>query len=105
MPGAAGWAGGTGCSDSGVSRLQPDIGVIGQELHAVGERLDGIETHPGIRLTPAVYAQRIATGVRQAQDEAGRGLTHVRGRFSDGLQEMRRLIGSAHTQLVQQRRE
>ena len=83
----------------------PTLGVIAQELQAVGKRLDGIETHPAMRLTPAAYVQQIATGVRQAQDESGRGLTHAQGRFSDALQEIRRLIGSAHTQLAQQRRE
>ncbi len=46
-----------------------------------------------------------ALGVRRVQDEAGRSLTRAQGRFSDGLQELRILIGSAHSQFAQQRRE
>ncbi len=96
---------GPAAAAAGAPDYSPTLGVIAQELHAVGKRLDGIETHPAMRLTPAAYAQQVTMGVRQAQDESGRGLTHAQGRFSDGLQEIRRLIGSAHSQLAQQRRE
>ena len=83
----------------------PTLGAIAQELRAVGKRLDGIEAHPALQLTPAAYAAQVTTGVRRVEDEAGRSLTHARGRFSDGLHELRSLIGSANTQFVQQWRE
>lgn len=83
----------------------PTLVVIAQELRAVGTRLDGIEGHPALRLTPAAYATQMTTGVRQAQDESARSLTHAQGRFSDGLHELRGLIGSANSQFAQQRRE
>lgn len=35
----------------------PTLGAIAQELRAVGKRLDGMEAHPALRLTPAAYAQ------------------------------------------------
>ena len=83
----------------------PTLGAIAQELRAVGKRLDGIEGQPALRLTPAAYAQQLTAGVRQAEDEAGRGVTHAQGRLSDALHELRSLIGSANSQFVQQRRE
>jgi hypothetical protein len=88
-----------------VPDYSPTLGAIAQELRAVGKRLDGIEAHPALKLTPAAYAAQVTTGVRQIEGEAVRSLTHAQGRFSDGLHELRRLIGSAHTQFVQQRRE
>lgn len=83
----------------------PTLGAIAQELQAVGERLDGMEAHPALQLTPAAYASQVTAGVRRVEDEAGRSLTHAQGRFSDGLQELRNLIGSANSQFAQQRRE
>ncbi len=43
--------------------------------------------------------------MRRLGDEAGRSLTHAQGRLSDALHEMRGLIGSAHDQFAQQRRD
>ena len=83
----------------------PTLGAIAQELRAVGKRLDGMEAHPALKLTPAAYATQVAEGVRRVEGEAARSLTHAQGRFSDGLHELRGLIGSAHSQFVQQRRE
>jgi hypothetical protein len=83
----------------------PTLGTIAQELRAVGARLDGIEAHPALRLTPVAYATQMTMGVRQVEGEAGRSLTHAQGRFSDALYELRSLIGSANSHLVQQRRE
>lgn len=89
----------------GAPDYSPTLGAIAQELRAVGKRLDGIEGHPALRLTPAAYAQQMTVGVRQAEDEAGRGVTHAQGRLSDALHELRSLIGSANSQFAQQRRE
>ena len=83
----------------------PTLGAIAQELRAVGKRLDGMEAHPALKLTPAAYATQVTEGVRRVEGEAVRSLTHAQGRFSDGLHELRSLIGSAHSQFVQQRRE
>lgn len=47
----------------------------------------------------------MTAGVRRVEDEAGQSLTHAQGRFRDALHEMRGLIGSAHNQFTQQRRE
>jgi hypothetical protein len=83
----------------------PTLGAIAQELRAFGKRLDGMEAHPALKLTPAAYATQVTEGVRRVEGEAARSLTHAQGRFSDGLHELRSLIGSAHSQFVQQRRE
>ena len=83
----------------------PTLGAIAKELRAVGKRLDGIEGHPALTLTPDAYAAQVTAGVRRVGDEAGRGLTHAQGRFSDALREMGSLIGSARNQFAQRRRE
>lgn len=91
--------------DPAAPDYSPTLGTMAQELRAVGTRLDGIEGHPALRLTPAAFGQQVAAGVRQAGDEAGRGLVHAQGRLGDALHELRGLIGSAHGQLAQRRRE
>lgn len=83
----------------------PALGAIAKDLRAVGKRLDGIKGHPALTLTPDAYATQVMAGVRRVEDKAGRSLTHAQGRFSDALHEMRSLIGSAHDQFAQQRRE
>jgi hypothetical protein len=83
----------------------PTLGAIAQKLRAVGKRLDGIEEHPALTLTPIAYATQVTAGVRRMEDEAGRSLTHAQGQFSDALHEMRSLICSTHSQFAQQRRE
>jgi hypothetical protein len=83
----------------------PTLGTIAQELRAVGARLDGIEAHPALGLTPIAYATQMTMGVRQVEGEAGRSLTHAQGRFSDALHDLRGVIGSAHSQIEQQRRD
>ena len=48
---------------------------------------------------------QITAGVRQAENEAGRSLEPAHQRFSKGLTALEAIVGSAHTQLAQQRRE
>ena len=51
-----------------------DIGKVAQGLEAVVGRLDGIEKHPALRLTPEVYGQRIAAAGTTVMSEAGKEL-------------------------------
>lgn len=83
----------------------PTLGVIAQELRAVGTRLDGIEGQPALRATPAAQAAELRAQLHQAGEDARRGFAHAQGRMDEALHELRSLIGSANSQFVQQRRE
>ncbi len=83
----------------------PTLGKMEKALGAIAGRLEAVEGHPALRLTPGAYAQQVATGVRQVEHEAGHGVAHVQGHLSTALGELRAMIGSAHSQLAQQRRE
>ena len=50
----------------------PTLGAIAQELSAFGKRLDGMEAHPALQLTPAAYATQVTAGVRRVEDETAR---------------------------------
>lgn len=83
----------------------PTLGAIAQELRVVGTRLDGIEGQPALRATPAAQAAELRAQLHQAGEDARRGFAHAQGRVDEALHELRRLIGSANSQFVQQRRE
>ena len=51
-----------------------DIGKVAQGLGAVVGRLNEIEKHPALRLTPEVYGQRIAAAGTSVMSEAGKDL-------------------------------
>lgn len=95
----------TGPAVSEATDYSPTLGVIAQELRAVGQRLDGIEGQPALRATPAAQAAELRAQLHQAGEDARRGFAHAQGRMDEALHEMRRLIGSANSQFVQQRRE
>ncbi len=92
-------------SAPGAPDYSPTLGKMEKALGAIAGRLEVVERHPTLRLTPGAYAQQVATGVRQVEHEAGYGVAQVQGHLSTALGELRAIIGSAHSQLAQQRRE
>src|SRR6185312_1725279 len=98
-------AGESGHGAAEIPDYSPTLGAMAQELRAVGTRLDGIEAQPALRLTPGEITQQVAAGVRRASEEAGRGHAEAGTRLNDAVREMQTLIGSAHSQLAQRRRE
>jgi hypothetical protein len=48
----------------------PTLGAMAKTLTAVGSRLEAMEAHPALRLTPDLHAREIAAGVRAARNEA-----------------------------------
>jgi len=92
-------------AEAAAPDYSPTLGAMARELEAVVARLDGMEGHPALALTPAAHASQLAAGVRRVEEEAGRGLTQTQARFSDGLRQLQGLVSSAHDQLAQERRE
>jgi hypothetical protein len=78
---------------------------MAQELRAVGQRLDGIEAQPALRLTPGGITQQVAAGVRQSSAEVARGHAEAGARLNEAVREIQALIGSANERFEQRRRE
>jgi len=85
-------------SGSVTPDYSPTLGKMEKALGAIAGRLEAVEGHPALRLTPGAYAQQVATGVRQVKHEAGDGAAHVQEHLSTALGELRAIIGSAHSQ-------
>ena len=83
----------------------PTLGTIVRELRGVGGWLEGIEAHPALRLTPEQHALQVAAGVREAREEASRGMKSAGARLEEAVRELRGIVGAANDQLAQRRRE
>jgi hypothetical protein len=98
-------AGAAGQDAAEIPDYSPTLGAMAQELRAVGQRLDGIEAQPALRLTPGEVTQQVAAGVRRASEEVARGHAQTGAQLNSAVGEMRALIGSANEQFKQRRRE
>jgi len=83
----------------------PTLGVIAKELKGIGARLTAIEAHPALMLTPAQHVQQVVEGTTWARDEAVKGVEWASARLRDAMGELWQVVGSAHGQLRQRRRE
>ena len=81
------------------------LGVIAQELKEIGDRLDDIEAHPALALTPEEHAQQVAEAVKQARDHAAGSARWASTELAKASGELKGIVGSAHSQFEQQGRE
>jgi hypothetical protein len=89
---------------AGAPDYSPTLGAMVQELTAIGQRLDTIEAHPALALTPAMQAQQIAAGIQQGKLQAERGLAQARCDVEETVAVLQRMIGTVHAQGVQRQR-
>jgi hypothetical protein len=75
----------------------PTLGAMAKTLTAVGSRLDAMEAHPALRLTPDLHAREIAAGVRAARNEASDSAAAAARRLQEAAQELGEMIGAVRT--------
>jgi len=95
----------TRAAEGAVPDYSPTLGAITKELTGVGARLGAIEAHPALALTPGQHAQQVAAGMKTARDNAAEGMKWASTELAKASGELRRIVGSATDQLMQQRRE
>jgi hypothetical protein len=82
----------------------PTLGAMATTLTAVGSRLDAMEAHPALRLTPDLHAREIAAGVRAARNEASNSASAGVMRLQEAARELGEMIGAVRTGIDQRRR-
>jgi len=92
-------------ASAAVPDYSPTLGVIAQELKEIGDRLDDIEEHPALALTPEEHAQQVAEAVKQARDHAAGSAKWASTELAKASGELKQIVGSAHDQFTQQGRE
>ena len=75
----------------------PTLGAMAKTLTAVGGRLDAMEAHPALRLTPDLHAREIAAGVRAARNEASDSAAAATRRLQEATQELGEMISAVRT--------
>jgi hypothetical protein len=73
-------------------------------LTAVGSRLDAMEVHPALRLTPDLHAREIAAGGGAARNEASDSAAAATRRLQEAAEELGEMIGAVRTGTEQRRR-
>lgn len=73
----------------------PDLGRIVKALTDVGSHLAGIEAHPGLRLTPARFAQEIEQAGNRLVREAVQALGQARQSFQNERLQLSEAVGTA----------
>lgn len=92
-------------AETATPDYSPTLGVIAQELKEVGDRLDDIEGHPALALTPEEHAQQVAEAAKQARETAAGGAKWASTELAKASGELKQIVGSAHDQLAQRGRE
>jgi hypothetical protein len=81
----------------------PTLGVMAQELHAVGARLAAIERAPALASSAVEQADGLRRALHGVGEDARRGLAHSQGRLDDAVQELRGMVRGAHEWREQKR--
>ena len=81
----------------------PTLGSIAKGLKAVTDRLQSIEGHPALRMTPDQHQQAIAKAGDTLMQEAASKLYAARRGFEQEREHLAGLIGSGRTQDKQRR--
>lgn len=81
----------------------PTLGVIARELKAVGGRLDDIEAHPALTMTPTSYRAEIEAVARGAVTVVSRPFVDSLHQAQTATRELEALAGRVREQREQQR--
>jgi len=78
-------------------------GAMGKVLTAIGGRLDRMEAHLGLRLTPEQHAQQIAAGIRAARGEVLQSVAAAGTQLDEATRALQAMIGTAQSRRAQRR--
>jgi len=78
-------------------------GAMGKVLTAIGSRLDRMEAHPALPLTPEQHAQQIAAGIRAARGEVLQSVAAAGTQLDEATRALQAMIGAAQSRRAQRR--
>ena len=79
------------------------LGAMGKVLTAIGSRLDKMEAHPALRLTPEQHTQQIAAGIRAARGEVLQSVAAAGTQLDEATRALQAMIGAAQSRRAQRR--
>ena len=79
------------------------LGAIAKELQAIGARLDTIESHPAMAMTPAKYAGQLNAAVERAHQAGSKAVWDAKAQLDDAVRRVEHLAGTVNTREEQRR--
>jgi hypothetical protein len=78
-------------------------GAIAKELQAIGARLDTIENHPAMAMTPERYADQLSTAVERAHQAGSKTVSDAKAQLGEAVWRVEHLAGTVNTREEQRR--
>jgi hypothetical protein len=79
------------------------LGAIAKELQAIGARLDTIENHPAVAMTPAKYAGQLNAAVERAHQAGSKAVWDAKVQLGEAVRQVEHLAGTVSTRDEQRR--
>src|SRR5271165_6181166 len=79
------------------------LGAMGKVPTAIGSRLDKMEAHPALRLTPEQHTQQIAAGIRAARGEVLQSVAAAGTQLDEATCALQAMIGATQSRRAQRR--
>ena len=79
------------------------LGAMAKELQGVSARLEAIESHPAMAMTPARYAGQLDAAAEGARQAGSKAVTDTKAQLGDAVLRLERTAGSIRTREEQQR--
>jgi hypothetical protein len=79
------------------------LGAIAKELQAIGARLDTIENHPAITMTPERYAGQLNAAVERAHQASSKAVWDAKAQLGDAVRRVEQLAGTVNAREEQRR--
>jgi hypothetical protein len=79
------------------------LGAIAKELQAIGARLDTIENHPAMAMTPAKYAGQLSAAVERAHQAGNKAVSDAKAQLGEAVWRVEHLAGTVNTREEQRR--
>ena len=79
------------------------LGAIAKKLQAIGARLDTIENHPAMAMTPAKYAGQLDAVVERAHQAGSKAAWDAKAQLDDAVRRVEHLAGTVNTREEQRR--
>jgi hypothetical protein len=79
------------------------LGAIAKELQAIGARLDTIENHPAMAMTPERFAGQLDAAVERAHQAGSKAVWDATAQLGDAVRRVEHLAGTVSTREEQRR--
>ena len=79
------------------------LGAMAKELQGVSARLEAIESHPAMAMTPERYAGQLAAAAERAHQAGSKAVRDTKAQLRDAALRLERAAGSMRTREEQQR--